>query len=93
MALGLENGKVFFLKMSTRETFVLNAHESCHLVEQCQPGMFPEEVKIVDLAWDPNEDNFLVSFGDRGMCLVTFQGFYETTKVVKDFQPQQHVVN
>ena len=30
---------------------------------------------VVDLAWDPQEDNLLVSFADRGMCLISFQGF------------------
>lgn len=86
VALGLENGQVFFLKMSSKETYVLNAHEKQALVEENELGNYPEAVKVIDLAWDPMEDNFLVSFGDNSMCLVTFQGFQESTRVVKTFQ-------
>ena len=48
---------------------------------------------IEDLAWDPQEDNFLISFADKGMCLVSFQGFSQETRVVKRFEPQQNVIN
>jgi len=39
-------------------------------------------MQILDIAWDPQEDNLLVSFADHGMCLVSFQGFSDATRVV-----------
>ena len=31
-----------------------------------------KEVRILEMRWDPNEDNLLVSFGDKSMALITF---------------------
>lgn len=45
------------------------------------------------MAWDPMEDNLLVSFEDQTMSLVTFQGFNSSTAIVKQFEPQGHIVN
>lgn len=42
-------------------------------------------MQILDIAWDPQEDNLLVSFADQGMCLVSFQGFSDATQVVQRF--------
>ena len=43
---------------------------------------------IEEIAWDPQEDNFLVSFADKSMGLVSFQGLSGDTGVVKRFEPQ-----
>ena len=73
VALGFANGQVFFLKLSTQETFIFDAHQDSALLK---PGeIAPPGMQITDLAWDPKEDNLLVSFADKGMCLITFQGF------------------
>ena len=48
----------------------------------------PEELRILDMKWDPNEDNLLVSFGDKSMALITFQGLDEQTFVSKRFERQ-----
>ena len=45
------------------------------------------------MAWDPMEDNLLVSFSDQTMTLITFQGFNERTAIVKQFEATGHSVN
>ena len=50
-------------------------------------------MQILDIAWDPQEDNLLVSFADQGMCLVSFQGFSDATQVVQRFDQQAHAIN
>ena len=32
----------------------------------------PKEICILEMQWDPHEDNLLVSFGDKSMTLITF---------------------
>jgi hypothetical protein len=46
----------------------------------------PREVRILEMCWDPNEDNLLVSFGDKSMTLITFQGLDEQTFIAKKFE-------
>ncbi len=73
--LGFENGQIFFLRLSNKETYLFNAHpDSAKLKpkQEADPGM-----KIVEMAWDPNEDNLLVSFADKSLCLISYQGFNE----------------
>ena len=85
ISLGFENGQIFFLRLSNSETFVFNTHQdSANLKGDmiAEPGM-----KIIDMQWDPQEDNMLVSFADHGMCLISFQGLSEATQVVKRFEP------
>ena len=73
LSLGLKNGKVFFLKLSNSETYIMNAHEdSAEAIQDEATGEYPKYLMIEDLAWDPQEDNFLISFADKGMCLVSF---------------------
>ena len=72
---------------------MIDAHESCEYTPVCEPGEYPFQLRIEDMAWDPQEDNLLVSFGDKGMCLISYQGFSPETRVVKRFDPPQHVVN
>ena len=50
----------------------MNAHEDCAQVQVDETGQFPKELMIEDLAWDPQEDNFLISFADKSMCLASF---------------------
>ena len=44
------------------------------------------------MMWDPNEDNLLVSFGDKSISLITFQGLDDQTFISKKFgcQNQQY---
>ena len=55
--------------------------------------LVPDYMKIEDMAWDPQEDNLIVSFADKGMCLVSFQGFTDQTRVVKRFDEQPYAIN
>lgn len=32
----------------------------------------PSSTAVLDLAWDPNEDNFIACFADKSMILVSF---------------------
>ena len=66
----------------------MNAHEDCEQVQIDETGQFPRGMMVEDLAWDPQEDNFLVSFADKGMSLVSYQGLRDETVVVKRFEPQ-----
>mmetsp|Transcript_39467 Transcript_39467/g.51662 ORF Transcript_39467/g.51662 Transcript_39467/m.51662 type:complete len:199 (-) Transcript_39467:2979-3575(-) len=91
VALGLENGRIFFLKLSTSDTFVFDAHQ--HSAGLKSDQAVPPNMRIEDLAWDPQEDNLICSFADQGMCLISFQGFTEQTRVVKRFEPQAHSIN
>ena len=50
----------------------MNAHEDCAQVQVDETGQFPKEMMIEDLAWDPQEDNFLISFADKSMSLASF---------------------
>ena len=93
ISLGLESGQVLFLKLGNQETYILNAHEDCAQVQIDETGQFPRGMMVEDLAWDPQEDNFLVSFADKSMSLVSYQGLREETVVVKRFEPQQHAIN
>jgi len=70
VALGFENGQIFFLKLSNQQTFIFDAHPDSHKL-QCD-DYTPPGMRIEDLAWDPHEDNMLVSFGDKRMCLISF---------------------
>ena len=71
----------------------MNVHEDCEVAEVDETGQFPRALHIEDMAWDPQEDNMLVSFTDKSMCLVSFQGLCAETGVVKRFEPQQHTIN
>ena len=66
----------------------MNAHEDCAQVQVDETGQFPKEMMIEDLAWDPQEDNFLISFADKSMSLASFQGLSGDTGIVKRFEPQ-----
>ena len=72
VSLGLESGHVCFLKLGNFETYILPAHEDCDKASINEQGQYPRGHMIEDMAWDPQEDNFLVSFSDKGMCLVSF---------------------
>ena len=88
VSLGLESGQVLFLKLGNQETYIMNVHEDCDEAQVDETGQFPRGMNVEDLAWDPQEDNFLISFADKGMCLVSFQGLSSDTGVVKRFEPQ-----
>ena len=70
VALGLDNGRIFFLKLSTSESFVFDAHQ--HSANLGNDDAVPDYLRVEDMAWDPLEDNLLVSFADKGMCLISF---------------------
>lgn len=72
ITLGYESGHVLFLRLGNQETHILSAHEDSDRVQVDETGQYPRSMMILDLAWDPQEDNFLVSFADKGMCLVSF---------------------
>ena len=88
ISIGLMDGRIFFLKATTQESFVFNAHEDLSEDEVITPGMTPPGRRIEDIAWDPQEDNFLVSFADKSMILATFQGFSPDTRLVRQYEPQ-----
>lgn len=46
------------------------------------------EVSIVDVQWDPFEDNLIVSFADGSLSLISFQGLDTNTQVVQTFERQ-----
>ena len=51
VVLGLDNGKLFFLKLSTQETFVFDAHQDS-VVLKADDSASPT-MAVVDMAWDP----------------------------------------
>ena len=75
VSISFENGKIFFFNINQQDSYIFSAHERPELQEPDENGEFSAAVKIEDMAWDPSEDNLLVSFGDQGMCLISFQGF------------------
>ena len=91
VALGLDNGRIFFLKLSTQEQYLFDAHQ--HSATMGADDLVPDYMKVEDMAWDPQEDNLIVSFADKGMCLVSFQGFTDQTRVVKRFDEQPYAIN
>jgi len=52
----------------------------------------PEETSIIEMKWDPNEDNILVSFIDGSLCMVSFHGLCEQTEVCQTFEVSQNQV-
>ena len=64
---------------------MLNDDELLSFFNQNNFRLDPEEVQIIEMMWDPNEDNILVSFGDKSISLITFQGLDDQTFISKKF--------
>ena len=70
---------------------------SVFLSEQNKDGgvpvkLSPEEVKILEIQWDPYESNILVSFVDGSVSLISYQGFCDKTTISQEFEAQSHSI-
>ena len=52
-----------------------------------------QKTAVIELQWDPNEENILVSFTDASICLVSFSGLDPKTCVKQRFNKQSSVMS
>ena len=81
----MSNGEVVFVNYSNLHTFSVALSEKAkrasneesktsNVNNTTESNDDMEEVSVLEISWDPNEDNLIVSLDDGSMFMITFQG-------------------